>query len=148
MKEVQKEKVQHYTVYQAVDGTEFSNREECEKYESSARGVVLNRFSKLVIDDTHNEYSLFGGDEEHNVYAVTLNEEKDKDTVLQLFFLDQPHMQGSDSKWMIAMKELVERAYVQKEILLMETNCDGEFYFVDTVESIIKKLEGIKQKRV
>ena len=49
MKEVTKEKVQKYTVYEALDGTEFHDKAECEKYEESAKGVVKARIAKLTV---------------------------------------------------------------------------------------------------
>lgn len=33
MKEVIKERVQKYRVYEALDGTEFNDKAECEKYD-------------------------------------------------------------------------------------------------------------------
>lgn len=33
MKEIKKEKIEYVTVYQAIDGTEFSSKEECLKYD-------------------------------------------------------------------------------------------------------------------
>ena len=89
MKEVTKQ--QPYTVYQAVDGTEFQNKEECQKYEASAKGVLRGKFMQLVVDRS-NEYELFNGDESLEVLAVSIPNEKDKDVILQLLFLERPFL--------------------------------------------------------
>lgn len=51
MKEITKERthVEKYTVYQASDGAEFINYEECKKYEDSALGVARGNIAKLVV---------------------------------------------------------------------------------------------------
>ena len=54
MKEIIKDKtvVEHYTVYQATDGTEFNSSEECRKYEESALGVIRSKIAKPIVYDT------------------------------------------------------------------------------------------------
>ena len=43
MKEITKEVKNTYTVYQASDGTEFNSKEECKKYEDTAKCVLLTK---------------------------------------------------------------------------------------------------------
>ena len=50
MKEITKEKSTSYTVYQAVDGTEFLEKEQCKLYEQSAIGVLLAKLSNISIN--------------------------------------------------------------------------------------------------
>ena len=45
MIELHKEKTVNYTVYQAIDGTIFNDKEECRKYEKSALAVLLSRYT-------------------------------------------------------------------------------------------------------
>lgn len=46
---IEKREVKTYKeVFVAMDGTEFSNREECETYEKSATAVIDGRFNALV----------------------------------------------------------------------------------------------------
>ena len=49
MKKLEKDLITKYTVFQAVDGTEFSQKEECEKYEESALGVLRGKIKRLTI---------------------------------------------------------------------------------------------------
>jgi len=57
MKEVTKEKIQKYAMYEALDGTEFHDKAECQKYEESAKGVIRARIAKLIVG-RGNEWEL------------------------------------------------------------------------------------------
>ena len=48
MKEVTKERKSLYTVFEAVDGTEFYTKEECAVYEASAKGGSATRSIDLL----------------------------------------------------------------------------------------------------
>ena len=48
MKEIIKEVKNTYTVYQAIDGTEFDSKEECKKYEDTAKCLLLTKYRPLV----------------------------------------------------------------------------------------------------
>lgn len=48
MKQIQKERRVYDTVWQACDGTEFKNRDDCENYESSYKGVIKARWMELI----------------------------------------------------------------------------------------------------
>ena len=55
MKEVVKSKTVNTVVYQALDGTEFVNKDECRKYEESAKCVLFHKYNKLVVKREHEE---------------------------------------------------------------------------------------------
>ena len=71
MKEVQVETKSFKTIYRAIDGTDFTNKEDCEQYEQSARGVIMGRFKRLVIAET-DEWELLRGDSGCGVYALKI----------------------------------------------------------------------------
>lgn len=48
MKEIKQEVTSTYTAYQAEDGTIFTSSEECQKYETSARAVLLGRLKNSL----------------------------------------------------------------------------------------------------
>lgn len=145
MKEIQKTKehIEYITVYQANDGTEFQNREECEKYEQTASAVLRTRFLKLVIDK-ETEYNLFNvGNDEEILYLVKLNSQEDADVVLQLYYLDNPHVleDGETSrKWKEQAYTLVTTALKEHDVLYVGENYDGEIYLIDTRANIINRL--------
>lgn len=90
MKEVKIEVKSLEIKYEAIDGTTFDNKEECKKYEDTAKCVLLSRYNKLVVDST-TEYDLmqFGSDEQY-IDIVKVNNEKDIDTIMQLFHYYNP----------------------------------------------------------
>ena len=145
MKEIQKTKehIEYITVYQANDGTEFTNEEECEKYENSAHTVVRIKFLKLVMDKK-TEYALFNvGNDEDIIYSVKLNSQEDADVILQLYYLDNPYVLRDEEN----PRKLKERAYTlvttalkEHDILYVGENYDGEIYLIDTRANIINRL--------
>lgn len=56
MKEITKELITCIPYYQAFDGTEFKDEQECIKYEESAAGVLLEKVSHFTLSkDIQNE---------------------------------------------------------------------------------------------
>ena len=145
MKEVQIETKSYKTVYRAIDGTEFTNKEDCELYERSAEGVIKARFKKLVVAET-DEWQLLRGDEDHGVYALKLGSQTDIDIVLQAYFYDQPWILKDENKYDKMRQNYIaicEKALKEQDILLMGTNCDGELFFLDTRNTFIEKLNNL-----
>ncbi len=81
MKELKRtETIEKIIGYEADDGTEFKTKEECEKYEKSAFGVVFARFKKLIVK-TYDECKVFAnqgyGSEEYQYYLIDIKSEND-----------------------------------------------------------------------
>jgi hypothetical protein len=149
MKEVQIETKSYKTVWKAIDGTDFANKEECELYESSARGVIMGRFKKLVVAES-DEWELLRGDSEHGVYALKIESQTDIDTILQAYYLDNPYMlkdDGNRAEYRKRYESMCSRAYKEKDLLLMGTNCDGELYFLDTRNAFIERLNNLDKPK-
>lgn len=151
MKEVLVEHTVKCYCYEAVDGTRFDSKEECLRYENSAKGVLKARFMKLV-EYSDSEYNILGaGSDDNTLYGVKLKKEKDKDTVLQLYLLDSPHLlKEKDNKWVNRAKDLIEFAYKEKDILLVGENYEGDFFIVDCCKNIVDRLynrvnDGLEQ---
>ena len=49
MKQVEIENITKVTKYEAIDGTLFSSKEECVKYEETAKCVLLGKYKRLVV---------------------------------------------------------------------------------------------------
>ena len=152
MKEIIKDKtiVEHYTVYQATDGTEFRDKVECEKYEQTAHAVVRTKFLKLVVEES-SEYDFFGvGCDDNTTYAIKMNSQEDVDTVLQLYYLDQPYVLR-DEEGPKRLKEktfnLVNTAYQEKDILFVGENYEGEICLINTRNGIIRNLLNIDKPK-
>lgn len=148
MKEITKERTQKYTIYQAVDGTEFGDKAECEKYERSAEGVLQGKFSKLIVN-RQNAWDLLKGYDDNDVVALKLSTLEDIDTVLQLYYLQNPHI--LEEKYKDRRQQYIElahRALKEKDLLLMGINCDDDFYFMDTRNDIIENLKELDKEEL
>ena len=148
MKEVTKEhtKVEKYVVYQAVDGTEFNSKEDCEAYDSSAKGVLRGKLKALTVNDEYNGWDLMGGNEDNPIIAVKIPTEADIDIVLQNYYLDQPWILNNSPVHLEKVKNAVNQAYKEGDIVLFGINCDDELYFIDTRNNIINRLNNLDKK--
>lgn len=144
MREIRKETVTPYTVYEAVDGTEFRDKAECEKYEKSARGVLRGKLKKITLDDTHNCWDVMGGEEEHVCLALAPKTQEDVDVILQNYYLDNNWILADDSKYYREKREkAVQEALENKDVVLFGINCDNNLYLIDTRQNIINNLNNL-----
>ena len=68
-------------VYVAADGTEFSDKDQCEVYEKSAYCVIRSRFMKLVVFES-SEYGAYEcGSDENEAYVVIPKSKEDIDAI-------------------------------------------------------------------
>lgn len=146
---MQEKKIEHKvyeTLYVATDGTEFRTKEECEKYEQTAHAVVRTKFLKLVVEEK-TDWKLFGvGSDEDIAYAVKMNTQEDVDTVLQLYYMDNPYFlkdEETTKKYKERAFNLVNTAYQEQDILFVEETYDGDTYIINTRNNIIKNLQSI-----
>ena len=149
MKEIIREHthIEKYTVYQAVDGTEFDNREECEKYDNSAQGVLRGRLKPLIVNDKWNGWDLMGGNEDSQVIAVKVPHESDIDIVLQNYYLDQPWiLQETHTSKKEKLVNTVNQAYKEQDVILFGINCDDCLYLIDIRNNIIDRLNKLDRE--
>ena len=151
MIEVKKERTEYDTWYKASDGAEFRTKEECEKYEQTARAVVRTKFLKLVVEEG-TEWDFFKvGNDENPVYAIKINSQEEADTVLQLYYIDNPYVLGDGEDWKSYREKainMINAAYTEKDILFVGENYEGEIYLISTRNNIIENLKkiGAEQK--
>lgn len=128
MKEIKRERIVIDVVgYEAVDGTQFDTREECEKYEKiTARAVIVERFKKLVVnyieETTITDYgqSFLGcGCGEGWYFAlVKIKDETDLDTLRMYKELTRPSSSQRITEDLIGKEIIVsigERKYENGE---------------------------------
>lgn len=148
MKEVTKErtKVEKYTVYESVDGTEFYTKEECYIYEESAKGVILSKIAK-IIRGTGNAWDVLGGCDDHKVVAIKMNSLEDLDAVKQFFLLENPYYNKECNKELKEAKfNIMDYAYKQKDALIFGITCEGDYYFINSRQNIIDNLMALDVK--
>ena len=134
--------------YEATDGTKFVNREECEKYEQTAKAIIRTRFLKLVVNEG-TEYHYFNvGSDDDSVYAVKLNSREDADTVLAYYYITNPSvLEENNIYYKERAVEYVETALKEQDIIFIGENYDGDIYIINTRNNIIKGLQNIDQSK-
>jgi hypothetical protein len=149
MKEITKErtKVEKYTVYQATDGTEFIDCEECGKYENSALGVVRGNITKLIAGRADDAWDLMGVNDDNSIIAIKMNNEADVNLVKQLFLLEHPYYNDEERKELKQKKfNIIDTAYDNGDAVLFSINCDGDYYFINSRQNIIDNLMALDKK--
>lgn len=106
MEKIQKEVKNYVTIYVANDGTEFKNAEECEKYEKTAKAVVLAKYKALVVKTSDECRAFTVGCDDNIVELVKVETPADADTILQAYILVQGI--NSNEDW---GKQRIERAH-------------------------------------
>lgn len=143
MKEVTKEKVQKYTVYEALDGTEFHDKAECQRYEESAKGVIRARIAKLTIGK-ENAWNLMGGMDEHEVIGIKMQTEKDVEYVKQFFMMECTWYDEVKTKEIF---DVIEKAYGNDDIVLFGINCDRGYYWINAFQNIVNNLMSFGKEK-
>ena len=148
MKEIKKEIIRKdYTYqYESFDGNLWDTKEECEKYEKSAEGVLKLKFQELIVAKD-NAWDLMRGYEDNDVIGVKLTKEEDKDTVLQLYlFLNPYYTKGevSDTRKqrLEQYRSYINKAYENKDLLLIGVNGEGDYYFIGPRNRFIENLKN------
>lgn len=147
MKEIKTEIIRKdYTYqYESFDGNLWDTKEECEKYEKSAEGVLKLKFQDLIVAKD-NAWDLMRGYEDNDVIGVKLTKEEDKDTVLQLYLFLNPHYNDSTcdtyKKWLEQYRSYINEAFEKKDLLLMGINCYGDYYFIGPRNKFIENLKN------
>lgn len=144
MKEVTKEKVQKYTVYEALDGTQFSDRAECQKYEESAKGVIRARIAKLTVGK-ENAWNLLAGSDDHEIIGIKMQTGRDVEYVKQFLMMECSWYNNSPVE-RDKIFDIMEKAYDNDDIVLFGINCDGDSYFINCRQTIVDNLMNFGKK--
>ena len=143
MKEVTKEQVQKYIVYEALDGTEFNDKAECLKYEESAKGVIRARIAKLTVGKA-TEWDLLAGSDDYEVIGIKMQNGRDLEYVKQFFMMECSWYGEVRTREVF---DIIEKAYDNNnDIVLFGINCDGEYYFINSRQNIVDNLMNFGKK--
>lgn len=144
MKEIKKEVSHTVTTYEAVDGTPFTNKEECEKYEQTAKCVLQQRYKPLVVK-TVTEYDIFAcGSEDCVVDIIKLTEAKDIDTVIQLYRLRNSHLERPEyKKWIDEAHKKLSAALQGSGFAFIGRGCDDGFWVLGSQDSAIQVIKEV-----
>ena len=148
MIELHKEKKINYTVYQAIDGTIFEDKEECKKYDNSAQAVLLAKYKSYVIN-TGTEEEIFGhGSQDYYIDVVRVNDPIIIDTVCQLFVLINTYGSAEDRiKRLNKTRDRLQRALLDDDYIFIGRGCIGndndtydDFYVYETRAELLDNI--------
>ena len=140
MKPIEIEKVTKVTHYEAIDGTTFTTKEECVKYEDTAKCVLLTKYKPLV-KRTASECDIFNtGSDEYMIDILQyLSSESDIDILIQLHRLYCSNRNLNDDFYN-KMRSKLEKCLKNRDIILIGrgTEYDGydNFYILTTLQDI------------
>lgn len=147
MKIIQQTITSHIPAYEAVDGTIFKIKEECEKYEESAKCVLMVEYNKLVVK-TCSEYDLFDciGSEDETVDIIKITSLSDIYTILKLIALHYPNA-AKNPEWLQKRGDRLTDAYNSNSLVVIGRGYEGDgFYLSFTFNEIIKNITKISNE--
>ena len=80
------------TKYEAVDGTIFDYKDDCERWEKSAKSLLFSHYNKLIQKKV-SESELFcsmTGNETYMIDVVKVTSEEQKDIIKQIYLMYHP----------------------------------------------------------
>lgn len=119
-------------VYVAYDDTEFVDKEECKKYEESAKCLLLSKYNKLVVKKDF-EYNIFGcGSEDGYIDIVKVYCGEDIDVIMQTLGVINPHMltEGQKEKY-DKCKDILVRALDGDDLVFIFRGYDNDSFWVE-----------------
>jgi hypothetical protein len=84
--EIKREVVDTHIHYEAIDGTVFNDKEECQKYENSAIGVLLGKTVAFTVahDGDGTSVNPFNDNDDNNYKVLLPQSQEDIDVLNQL----------------------------------------------------------------
>lgn len=136
MKEEIREKISTETIYIACDGTEFKDKEQCKKYEDSARCALLSKYKPYVIK-TVTEWDLFkAGSEDYEYDLFNLQYSWQIDLLIQLDFLNY-----NRSKEYEELRERLEKSIGKIILIGRGDQYNGwNFYIYESIDDRISRI--------
>lgn len=144
--EIKREVTDIHTYYEALDGTRFTNEEECKKYEDTALCVAKAKVRKLIVTEELNAWEAMGGYEDNGVFGVKVSTKEDADAIKQWLLLDCLYLQKEEyNKLKEDRFNKIDSAV--GDLLLMGVNCDDEWYIINSRKNIIDNLTNLDKKK-
>lgn len=145
MKEITitKTKTWNEVIYQAIDGTKFTSKDECIKYDNTAKAVIMSEYNELIISRT-NEYELLGmGNSDASINIVGVKNYEDTQVVKKaLIYNNQWLTEESNKDRLINLFNLINEAEVKRIPLIVDRGYENDnFWITNTITGVIDKLE-------
>lgn len=131
MKQIEVEKVIKEIWYEAIDGTTFKDKAECEKYDHTAEAILRQRYQPLVLK-TISEWGLFKcGSEDYYYDLVMANNVNDVENILKLTLLHHSYLTTESSKNEFAeIEKLCMQAMNKGDIILISRGYENDSFWI------------------
>ena len=132
MKTIQKERVkkEYYDVYVAEDGTEFRDKEECMKYDESARCVLNSVLRKIMVKSSVEDAILGFGSCDITVEVYKPKDENDKRLLMQMYLLVNDYLKDEQYKDQIdRASSLIDRAINEDDYIIVGKGYDDTYFW-------------------
>lgn len=140
MKEVYIEEVKKVFKYEAIDGTLFSNKEECIKYENSAKVAVKALYKKLIIKSIAETELFSVGSDDNTLELVKVKTQEDIKILLQMCYIYNITHESSLDR----ITKLATKAMETNDILIIGRGYDDDcFWIIDTKQDLINTFNNI-----
>lgn len=140
MKEVYVEEVKKVFKYEANDGILFNSKEECIKYENSARTAVKVLYKKLVIKSIAETELFSVGSDDNTLELVKVKTQEDIKILLQMYYIYSSSNEASLDR----ITKLATKAMETNDILIIGRGYDDDcFWIIDTKQDIINTFNNI-----
>lgn len=139
MKEISIEQKTYIRKWEAKDGTQFSSKEDCEKYENSAKCVILANYKDFVVK-VSSEYDIFGVENEDcEVDVVRVPDERAVDVIFQTFCFFRDWVSDENKE---EVRKKIVHAYEYNDFLLIQKGYESDdFYIIGTLYSILEQIK-------
>ena len=122
MKEIKKERTVFDYEYEAYDGSTFKTKEECIKYEETAKCVIRKKFNDLI-EHSSDECSLFNcGSDDYIIDFVKPNTQDAANAIMQMLEL----YNANDDR----ARKLIKGAQENSDYLLIGHLYDEDYYYI------------------
>lgn len=129
MKQIEVEKVIKEIWYEAIDGTTFKDKAECEKYDNTAKAILHQRYQPLVLKNI-SEWDLFKcGSEECYYDLVIVNNVNDVENILKLTLLRHSYLTTESNK-LAEIEKLCMQAMHEGDIILISRGYENDSFWV------------------
>lgn len=135
MKEIKKERTVFDCEYEAYDGSIFKTKEECIKYEETAKCVIRKKFNDLI-EHSSDECSLFNcGSDDYIIDFIKPNTQDAANAIMQMLEL----YNANDDR----ARKLIKGAQENSDYLLIGHNSYDEdyYYILGTRTSVLNNIK-------
>lgn len=133
MKEIKIEETVYRYKYEACDGTQFDDKEECIKYDKTMIGIIRSRLKKMCVNDGSEEDFLFCGSCDNEAMICVPKNEKDVDTLKQAILAYGGSQQQIDA--------MVKDDYINTPVVVI-IGYDGCGCWITSYKKLTKEATG------